>query len=62
MFGRESYLCALMRQNLHLPTALSEDGLPLGVQLVGKPGTDRELIGWALALHKFVDRRICAEP
>jgi Asp-tRNA(Asn)/Glu-tRNA(Gln) amidotransferase A subunit family amidase len=47
---------------IHLPTALSEDGLPLGVQLVGKPGTDSELIGWALALHKFVDRRIRAVP
>lgn len=42
---------------IHLPTALSQDGLPLGVQLVGKPGTDSELIGWALALHKVVDRR-----
>jgi Asp-tRNA(Asn)/Glu-tRNA(Gln) amidotransferase A subunit family amidase len=47
---------------IHLPTALSEDGLPVGVQLVGKPGTDRELIGWALALHKFVDRRSRAHP
>jgi Asp-tRNA(Asn)/Glu-tRNA(Gln) amidotransferase A subunit family amidase len=47
---------------IHLPTALNEDGLPLGVQLVGKPGTDRELIGWALALHKSVDRRCRAEP
>jgi Asp-tRNA(Asn)/Glu-tRNA(Gln) amidotransferase A subunit family amidase len=42
---------------IHLPTALSQDGLPLGVQLVGKPGADSELIAWALGLHKVVDRR-----
>ncbi len=32
---------------LHLPTALGEHGLPVGVQWVGKPDTEATLLHWA---------------
>jgi Asp-tRNA(Asn)/Glu-tRNA(Gln) amidotransferase A subunit family amidase len=45
---------------IHLPTTFSPAGLPLGVQLIGKPGTDRQLIDWADAIHGIIDRRVVA--
>lgn len=42
---------------IHLPTAYSDRGLPLGVQLVGPPGSDRRLIESALMIHQVVDER-----
>ena len=33
---------------ISLPVALSDEGLPLAVQLIGRPGTDSDLIGIAL--------------
>ncbi|HBP28067.1 MAG: amidase [Advenella sp.] len=49
---------------IHLPTTQSRGGLPLGVQLIGKPGTDRQLLWTANLVHQRIDRRIvhiCAE-
>ncbi|CAM4029237.1 amidase [Bordetella bronchialis] len=42
---------------LHLPTATGELGLPVGVQWIGRPDHDAELLGWAAALHPALDRR-----
>jgi len=42
---------------LHLPTTFSSQGLPLGVQLVGRPGMDWELIAWGEKIHRVIDRR-----
>jgi Asp-tRNA(Asn)/Glu-tRNA(Gln) amidotransferase A subunit family amidase len=42
---------------LHLPTAESGGRLPLGVQLVARPGADIDLLGWAQALHDIIDER-----
>lgn len=43
---------------LHLPTSLSGNGLPLGVQLVGKPNSDAGLLSWAEPIHQAIDRRL----
>ena len=42
---------------IHLPTSHSSDGLPLGVQLVGKPSADRQLLQIAGQIHQQIDRR-----
>ncbi|MDR3005895.1 MAG: amidase [Acidovorax sp.] len=42
---------------LHLPTGWSDNGLPLGVMLVARPGWDHALLAWAEALHPLMDRR-----
>jgi Asp-tRNA(Asn)/Glu-tRNA(Gln) amidotransferase A subunit family amidase len=42
---------------LHLPTGWSDNGLPLGVMLVARPGWDHALLAWAEALHPLIDRR-----
>ncbi|MHC8944336.1 amidase [Advenella incenata] len=42
---------------IHLPTAQSPEGLPLGVQLIGKPGADRQLLLNADQIHQCIDRR-----
>jgi Asp-tRNA(Asn)/Glu-tRNA(Gln) amidotransferase A subunit family amidase len=42
---------------LHLPTAQTPGGLPLGVQIVGRPGKDVDLLSWAHAMHEIIDRR-----
>lgn len=36
---------------LHLPTGLSDMGLPIGVQVVGRYEADRSLLAWARVLH-----------
>jgi len=47
---------------IHLPTSTDEQGLPLGVLLVARPGLDRALLHWAEALHPLMDRRSPANP
>jgi Asp-tRNA(Asn)/Glu-tRNA(Gln) amidotransferase A subunit family amidase len=42
---------------IHLPTAYSEAGLPLGVMLVGRPHTDHALLACAAAIHPLIDTR-----
>lgn len=42
---------------LHLPIAMSATGLPLGVQLVGKPNQDDALLSFAHIWHARLDRR-----
>jgi Asp-tRNA(Asn)/Glu-tRNA(Gln) amidotransferase A subunit family amidase len=42
---------------IHLPCAISSNGLPLGVQWVGKPGRDMALLSVARRLHAAIDRR-----
>ena len=42
---------------LHLPTGWSDNGLPLGVMLVARPGWDHALLAWAETLHPLMDRR-----
>ncbi|CAM3692906.1 hypothetical protein BOSP111201_20625 [Bordetella sputigena] len=42
---------------IHLPTATGELGLPVGVQWVGRPDTDADLLRWAAALHASIDTR-----
>lgn len=42
---------------IHLPTTSSSEGLPLGVQLVGKPAADRQLLQIASQIHQQIDRR-----
>ncbi|WP_082586315.1 amidase [Achromobacter sp. Root170] len=42
---------------VHLPTAWSIEGLPLGVQLVGRHGSDGPLLAAAAAAHPFLDSR-----
>ncbi len=44
---------------ISLPCGLTEDGLPVGVQLIGRPHGDAELLGIALLLEQalgFADR------
>lgn len=48
--------------SVHLPVSQSADGLPLGVQLVGRPGRDLELLSLAEALHAGLDRRERKRP
>ncbi|WP_213422636.1 amidase [Bhargavaea massiliensis] len=43
--------------SLSLPCALSESGLPIGLQLIGKHGTEAELYQFAYALEQKVDFR-----
>ncbi len=43
---------------IHLPTSFAQNGLPLGVQLVAKPGADASLLSWADAIHRATDRRL----
>lgn len=47
---------------IHLPTATDDEGLPLGVLLVARPGFDRALLQWAEMLHPLMDRRSPANP
>lgn len=47
---------------IHLPTATDDEGLPLGVLLVARPGFDRALLHWAEMLHPLMDRRSPANP
>lgn len=42
---------------LHLPTSFSGNGLPLGIQLVGKPNSDASLLSWAGRIHRAIDGR-----
>ncbi len=37
---------------VHLPTGFADNGLPIGVQLVGKFRADADVLGWAKTLHK----------
>lgn len=39
---------------LQLPTSVSGDGLPLGVQFVGKPNADMQVLYWGALLHNRV--------
>ena len=41
---------------LNLPSGKTEDGLPMGFQLVGKWNTDEALLWWAEELEKIVSR------
>lgn len=47
---------------IHLPTTQSSEGLPLGVQLIGKPGADRQLLLIADQIHQLINRRIDQNP
>jgi len=38
------------------PTSNAPDGLPMGVQLIGRPGADSALISLALTLEAEIDR------
>lgn len=42
---------------IHLPTSVDELGLPLGVLLVARPGSDHDLLSWSEFLHPMIDRR-----
>ena len=42
---------------VHLPVGYSATGLPLGVQLIGPPGSDRRLLALAAVIHPLIDRR-----
>ncbi|WBY01244.1 amidase [Ramlibacter tataouinensis] len=42
---------------LHLPTSFTDEGLPMGVQLVAPWNADGELLAWARVLHPVVDER-----
>lgn len=42
---------------VHLPCAFSPEGLPLGVQCVGRPFEDTELLALAEGIHTRIDRR-----
>ncbi|RTZ43142.1 amidase [Candidimonas sp. SYP-B2681] len=42
---------------IHLPTSFAKNGLPLGVQLVARPGADASLLSWAESIHRVIDRR-----
>lgn len=44
--------------SITLPAGLSESGLPLGLQLVGLPGSDVGLLAAAKAIESFLDVRI----
>jgi Asp-tRNA(Asn)/Glu-tRNA(Gln) amidotransferase A subunit family amidase len=37
---------------VHLPTGFADNGLPIGVQLVGKFRADADVLGWAKTLHR----------
>jgi amidase len=39
---------------MSLPVGMSESGLPIGVQLVGPPGSERRLLGLGAALEQAV--------
>jgi Asp-tRNA(Asn)/Glu-tRNA(Gln) amidotransferase A subunit family amidase len=39
---------------LHLPTTNTAAGLPLGVQLVARPGADHALLAWGQMVHAAV--------
>lgn len=43
--------------SLSMPCAMSESGLPIGLQLIGKHGTEAELYQFAYALEQKVDFR-----
>lgn len=47
---------------VHLPTGFGENGLPIGVQLVGRAGADLRLLRLAEALHPVLDRRTRRAP
>lgn len=47
---------------LHLPTTFSAQGLPIGVQLVSRPGLDLELIAYGEMIHQIIDRRSRPAP
>ena len=47
---------------LHLPTTFSTQGLPMGVQLVSRPGLDLELIAYGEMIHQVIDRRSRPAP
>lgn len=47
---------------VHLPTGFGENGLPIGVQLVGRAGADLRLLSLAEALHPVLDRRTHRAP
>jgi len=42
---------------LHLPTTVNAKGLPLGVQLVARPGVDADLLAWGEVIHPLLDER-----
>lgn len=42
---------------VHLPTATSAQGLPMGVQWIAPPDIDHMLLHWASALHPVLDGR-----
>ncbi|MDX3906764.1 MAG: amidase [Pigmentiphaga sp.] len=47
---------------VHLPTAWSRNGLPLGVQLVARHGEDELLLSYAALSHPLLDRRTRTMP
>ncbi|WP_258002283.1 amidase [Burkholderia sp. WAC0059] len=47
---------------IHLPSAHDDSGLPLGVQLVGRPGSDAALIDFASVVHTCIDERADSVP
>lgn len=42
---------------IHLPLGEGQHGLPLGVQCIGKPGRDLDLLTQAERIHPWLDRR-----
>lgn len=43
---------------MHLPTATSAQGLPMGVQWIAQPDRDHALLQWASVLHPLIDSRL----
>lgn len=47
---------------VNLPIGQGSDGLPLGLQCVGKPADDMGLLAWAEILHPILDKRTRKQP
>lgn len=48
--------------SVHLPIGKGVNGLPLGLQCVGKPAQDMSLLALAETLHAVLDTRTCKRP